>query len=58
MIPCRINQGTVTAVKFPPFLWSVWAQSLRWRADRQRGWSGLASVPLIGMGSGTVGADR
>jgi hypothetical protein len=38
----------------PLFFWSAWARSLWWRADRQGRWSGLAYVPLVGMGSVTV----
>jgi hypothetical protein len=42
----------------PLFLRSAWAQSLWWSADRQGCWSGLASFPLVGVGSVTVLAGR
>ena len=43
---------------YPMFLWSALGQLLWWRADRQGRWSGLASVPLVGVGSVTVVAGR
>jgi hypothetical protein len=42
----------------PLFLWSAWAQLLWWRPGRQGRSSGLASVPLVGVGSGTVVVGR
>jgi hypothetical protein len=42
----------------PLFLWSAWAQTMWWLADRQGRWSGLASVPLVGVGSVSVVADN
>ena len=35
----------------PQFLWSAWTQSLRWRADRQELWSGLASFTFCFLNS-------
>jgi hypothetical protein len=36
------------------FLLAAWTQSLCSRADRQRLWSGLTSVPFVVVGSVTV----
>ena len=50
----RFNQGNVTAVRVPLLFWLSLAQSLWWRADWKGRWSGLASVPLVGLVSATV----
>jgi hypothetical protein len=42
----------------PLFFWSSWAQSLRWRADRQWACSRLASFPLVGVGTVTLVEGR
>jgi hypothetical protein len=52
--PIGMGVGLVS----PLFLWSAWAQALWWRSDRKGRWSGLDSVPLVGVESGTVVAGR
>jgi hypothetical protein len=42
----------------PLFLCWACSHSIWWRADRGGRWSGLASVPLVGVVSATVVAGR
>jgi hypothetical protein len=42
----------------PLFFWSAGSQLPWWGAVRQGRWSGLASVPLVAVGSFTVVAGR
>jgi hypothetical protein len=46
------------ALVWPLFIWPACGQSLWWRADRHGRWSGLASVPLVVVGSVTVEAGQ
>jgi hypothetical protein len=42
-------KGKVLGLVSPLFLWSEWAHSLWWRAEKQGRWSGLASIPLVAV---------
>jgi hypothetical protein len=45
------GKRSVRALVWNLFLRPACAQSLCWRPDRQGPWSGLVSIPLIGVGS-------
>jgi hypothetical protein len=50
--------GKGVALILPLFLWSASSRPLWWRADQQERWSGLASIPLVGVSLPTVVASR